>query len=100
MSSSVWQSFYLVRRYLTRIFRKRLACFSKEEGARTRPLNPQISPQGTKMKNKKNTSLAAFALRLTLVVALVSIGSVWLASSFANVFRTTHSTSASRVENG
>jgi hypothetical protein len=43
------------------------------------------------MKRKQNKSARAFALRITLAVALLSIFSILLASSLANVFRTSRS---------
>src|SRR4029077_13595553 len=50
-------------------------------------------------KMKENTPTRAFALRMTLVVALLSISSILLAPSFANALRTTRSTSPP-VESG
>ena len=41
---------------------------------------------------KKNTSPHAFVLRVALAITLLSICSIWLASSFANALRTTRST--------
>src|SRR5438876_11706133 len=54
------------------------------------------------MKKKANNSARAFALRIALAVALLSLGSIVLASSFANALRSRHgdrSTSASDVVN-
>src|SRR5438876_10470356 len=39
------------------------------------------------MKKKANNSARAFALRIALAVALLSLGSIVLASSFANALR-------------
>src|SRR4029077_1625164 len=85
------------RPYLTRIFPKFLACLFADEGLYRRARSPKLHP---KNKMKKNAPARAFALRITLAVALLSICSIYLAPSFANALRTTHSTSASRVENG
>ena len=46
---------------------------------------------------KKNTSPQAFTLRITLAVALLSISSIQLASTFGNAFRTTRSTRPTRL---
>src|SRR6267378_1198178 len=46
---------------------------------------------------KKNTSPQAFTLRITLAVALLSISSILLASTFGNAFRTTRSTRPTRL---
>src|SRR5215475_11365660 len=46
---------------------------------------------------KKNASPRAFALRITLVIALLSISSILLASTFGNVFRTVRSARPARV---
>lgn len=45
---------------------------------------------------KKNGSPRAFALRITLAVALLSISSILLASTFGNAFRTTRSSRPTR----
>src|SRR5262249_5447197 len=47
---------------------------------------------------KKNASSRAFALRITFAVALLSISSILLASTFANAFRTMRSTRPTHVE--
>ena len=49
------------------------------------------------MKKKEDHSGRAFALRITLAAALLSMFSILLASSFANALRTTRSTPISRV---
>jgi hypothetical protein len=44
------------------------------------------------MNKKQNQSVRAAALQITLGVALLSIGSIILASGFGNALRTTRST--------
>jgi hypothetical protein len=48
---------------------------------------------------KKNASPQAFALQITLAVALFSISSILLAATFDNAFRTTRSTRPARARN-
>src|SRR5437764_9818194 len=62
----------------------------------TSPLAPTSTPKNTM---KKNTSPQAFALRIALTLALISIGSVFLASIFATSLSPTRFTRIAGLRN-